>query len=66
MIPEDITKHWVFRGEWGHVSGRKVEASEVVGYNVADYFDADGQYKGPDEHGIYPRWSRPKPAGGVE
>lgn len=24
------------------------------GYNVSDYFAADGTYRGPDEHGIEP------------
>jgi hypothetical protein len=24
------------------------------GYNVADYFDPEGRYRGPDEHGIEP------------
>ena len=40
---------------WAHVSGRKVEDSEVVGYNVGDYFGlSGGEYKGPDQDGIYP------------
>lgn len=40
---------------WAHVSGRKVEESEVAGYNIADYFTgADGAYAGPDQDGIYP------------
>lgn len=43
-----------FRG-WAHVSGRKVEDSEVIGYNVGDYFCGnDGAYSGPDRDGIYP------------
>lgn len=45
-----------FRG-WAHVSGRKIEESEVAGYNVADYFGRDGAYAGPDKDGIYPSLS---------
>lgn len=45
-------------GGWAHVSGRKVDDSEVVGYNVSDYFAGnDGTYSGPDQHGIYPALS---------
>jgi len=40
---------------WAHVSGRKVEEAEVLGYNLSDYFTgADGAYAGPDQDGIYP------------
>lgn len=27
------------------------------GYNCWDYFDADGTYRGADEHGVEPTWS---------
>lgn len=30
---------------------------EADGYNVADYFDADGRYLGPDEHGVEPMFA---------
>jgi hypothetical protein len=30
------------------------DGSGHEGYNVADYFDFQGRYKGPDEHGIEP------------
>jgi hypothetical protein len=30
------------------------DGSGHEGYNVADYFDQDGNYLGPDEHGIEP------------
>jgi hypothetical protein len=29
---------------------------EAIGYNVDDYFDSAGRYKGPDIHGIEPTW----------
>jgi len=39
---------------WAHVSGRNVEDAEVAGYNLRDYFRANGAYQGPDQDGIYP------------
>lgn len=29
------------------------------GYSCWDYFDAEGRYKGPDQHGIEPIFGRP-------
>ena len=37
--------------------GWRDAAGEVNGYdgaNLADYFDADGRYLGPDVDGVYP------------
>ena len=37
--------------------GWRDAAGEVNGYdgaNLADYFDADGRYLGPDVEGVYP------------
>ena len=40
---------------WAHISGRAVDDSEVIGYNLSDYFrGSDGAYSGPDQDGIYP------------
>lgn len=29
-------------------------ADDADGYNIGDYFDADGRYQGPDADGVYP------------
>ena len=30
---------------------------ETEGYNCWDYFEADGTYRGADQHGVEPVWS---------
>mgnify|MGYP005811600879 CR=1 FL=1 len=37
-------------------TGWTPEGAEVNGYNVADYFAADGTYLGADEYGIEPEF----------
>ena len=29
----------------------------MIGYNISDYFTADGMYLGPDDDGVEPRWN---------
>lgn len=31
---------------------------EADGYNIGDFFDKDGCYLGPDQHGIYPIFAK--------
>ena len=40
-----------------HWAGPGVDGSEDDTYSLADYFDADGSYRGPDQHGVYPMCS---------
>lgn len=37
---------------WHDAAGNEVKG--YGGANVADYFDADGRYLGPDVDGVYP------------
>ena len=37
--------------EW---AGPDTDGTEDNAYHVASYFDADGKYRGPDQHGTYP------------
>ena len=36
---------------WGWTEG---DGSGTEGYRLADFFEADGTYRGPDQHGIEP------------
>lgn len=37
---------------WYDTAGNEVDGYDAA--NVADYFDADGRYLGPDVDGVYP------------
>jgi hypothetical protein len=34
--------------------GPDVDGNECDCYHIADYFDGNGMYRGPDQHGTYP------------
>jgi hypothetical protein len=38
-------------------AGPSVDGSEDDTYSMADYFDINGDYRGPDQHGVYPMCS---------
>lgn len=40
-------------GGWGRVGGG-IGDHDCQGYSVSDYFGDNGQYRGPDEFGVYP------------
>ena len=42
------------------------EDGDSTGYNVADYFDSDGRYKGPDKYGIEPLFPQTVPDPTIE
>lgn len=35
-------------------AGPDIDGNECDYYHIADYFDSDGRYRGPDQHGTYP------------
>ena len=37
--------------------GPGVDGSEDDTYSLANYFDSNGEYRGPDQHGVYPMCS---------
>ena len=40
--------------QFSHWDGPGVDGSEDDTYNLSDYFDGNGEYRGPDQHGVYP------------
>lgn len=42
-----------------HIGWTYGDGSGPEGYHAADYFDADGRYRGQDAHGIEPLFNEP-------
>ena len=57
IAQEDPSLIYVTVEQSGWIDGDGHPVSEMIGYNISDYFTGDGMYLGPDDDGVEPRWN---------